>query len=210
MTERIALGEPPAPAALALAADALGRGQIVAYPTDTLYALGVDPRRQDAVLALARLKTRGTGAGLTLVASDLAQVETCLGPLPPLGRRLAERWWPGPLTLVYQPATQLDPTVHARNGTLAVRVANSEAAIGLTAAFGHPLTATSANLAGAPPAATGAAVAADLGAAISLILEQDGSLVGSPSTIVDVQKTVPGLIREGAIAWDRVLQSARA
>lgn len=192
--------------ALRAAADALLAGAIVAYPTDTLYGLGVDPARAPAVERLCRLKARPAGAGMPLVAADLAQVESAVGALPPLGRRLAERFWPGPLTLVFDPEASFPPGVRADDGSVAVRVPR-----GLAARFAalcrRPITATSANLAGRPPAATAAEVVDGLGAAVAVVLEQETPLTGPPSTIVDVRGGRPRLVRAGAVAWERVLQS---
>ena len=207
MTRRVCVGEDPDIGTLRSAVDRLTRGEIVAYPTDTLYGLGVDPRREDAVGRLCRLKDRVGGRGVTLIAADLPQVETCLGQLPPLGRRLARRWWPGPLTIVFAPERVLAEAVHAADGTVAVRVPQCRVATSLAAYVGHPITATSANRAGMTPAATGAAVVAELGSAVALVLEVPGRLAGVASTIVDARGARPVQLRAGAVPWDRVLQS---
>ena len=193
--------------ALRPAADALMAGAIVAYPTDTLYGLGVDPTLAPAVERLCRLKTRSAHAGIPLVAATLAQVESAAGGLPPLGRRLAARYWPGPLTLVFEPAAAFAAGVCAADGSVAIRVPSAPAARRLAALCGGPITATSANRAGRPPAATAAEVAAGLGAAVALVVDGPAALTGPPSTIVDVRGSDARLIREGAVAWERVLQS---
>lgn len=203
----VRLDETDPESALRPAADALLAGGIVAYPTDTLYGLGVDPARAPAVERLCRLKARPAGTGMPLVAADLAQVESGVGALPPLGRRLAERFWPGPLTLVFDPEASFPPGVCAEDGSVAVRVPRGLAARRLAALCRRPITATSANLAGRPPAATAAEVVDGLGAAVAVVLEQETPLTGPPSTIVDVRGGRPRLVREGAVAWERVLQS---
>ena len=189
------------------AAGALRAGDVVAYPTDTLYGLGVDPTRASPVERLCRLKTRSARAGIPLVAASLAQVESGAGGLPPLGRRLAARFWPGPLTLVVEPEAAFAPGVCAGDGSVAIRVPGSLAARRLAALCGGPITATSANRAGRPPAATAAEVVDELGAVVALVLEHPAPLAGAPSTIVDVRGRRPRLVREGAVAWKRVLQS---
>jgi L-threonylcarbamoyladenylate synthase len=189
------------------AVEVLARGGIVAFPTDTLYGLAVDPRQVDAVNRLCRVKGRPTGVGLPLIAASLRQVESCLGPLSPLGRRLARRFWPGPLTLVFDPDAALVAAIHAADGSLAVRVPRSEIARRLADLYQHPITATSANRAGMTPAATGREVSAELDAAIALVLDQPGQLTGEPSTIVDTRGDGPALLRDGAVSWDCVLQS---
>lgn len=193
--------------ALRQAADALLAGRIVAYPTDTLYGLGVDPAQAPAVERLCRLKARPAGAGIPLIAASLVQVESGVGALPALGRRLAERFWPGPLTLVVDPQQAFPPGVCGSDGSVAVRVPRGAVARRLATFCRGPITATSANLAGRPPAATAAGVVAGLGAAVAVVLEQPTPLTGPPSTIVDVRGRRPRLVREGAVAWERVLQS---
>ena len=187
--------------------DALVRGAIVAYPTDTLYGLAVDPRQEGAVDRLCRLKDRARGAGVLLIAANLEQVESCLGALTPLGRRLARRFWPGALTLVFDPEAALVPVIHASDGSLAVRVPRCDIARRLADLCGHPITATSANRAGMTPGATGREVVAALSPTLRLILEQKGRLTGEASTIVDTRGRRPALLRDGAVPWDRVLQS---
>ena len=202
---RLAGGAPDE--ALRPAADALIAGGIVAYPTDTLYGLGADPTQAPAIERLCRLKSRSARAGVPLIAASEAQVESAAGVLPPLGRRLAARFWPGPLTLVFEPAASFAAGVCAADGSVAIRVPRAPAARRLAELCGVPITATSANLAGRPPAATAAEIVAGLGGAVALVLQQATALTGAPSTIVDVRGARPLLIREGAVAWSRVLQS---
>jgi L-threonylcarbamoyladenylate synthase len=193
--------------ALQPAADILAAGGIVAYPTDTLYGLGVDPRLPAAVDRLCRLKGRETGVGVPLIAADLAQVEACLGALSPLGCRLAQSFWPGPLTVVFQPVAGLVAAILGDDGSLAVRVPGTGLARRLAEIGGHPITATSANRAGMTPASTGREVTGALGPAVALVLEQCTPLFGLASTIVDTRGHRPVLLRAGAIPWGRVLQS---
>ena len=200
-------GDDPHSATLRAAVELLASGRIVAYPTDTLYGLAVDPRQEVAVSELCRVKGRVRGAGVPLIAADLRQVESCLGALSPLGRQLARRFWPGPLTLVFEPEATLVPAIHATDGSLAVRVPRCGIARRLAGLCGHPVTATSANRAGMTPGATDRDVVAVLGSAVALVLGQRGRLTGAPSTVVDARGVRPALLRGGAVPWDRVLQS---
>jgi len=209
VTTKILLGLPPETDQIKRAAEVVSAGGLVAYPTDTLYALGVDPRRDEAVANLCAIKERGVGAGLPLIAASVDQVERCLGPLSTLGRKLAAAWWPGPLTLVFAPTVMLPDAVHASDGSLAVRVPARMAARMLAAEAGHPLTATSANRRGAAPAPDAETVRSELGPAVQLVLEGQRSLEGAPSTIVDVRREAPRLLRAGSVPWEHVLQSTR-
>jgi L-threonylcarbamoyladenylate synthase len=207
MTHRITVD--PAGAVPREALEAILGGAVVAYPTDTLYGLGVDPRLGDAVARLRRAKARVQGGGLPLIAASLSQVESALGPLPSIGRRLAEQFWPGPLTVIFAPSVSLADGVMAPDGSVAVRVPASPLARELARAAGFPITATSANPAGETPAPTGADVARLMGHAVAVILDQPDALRGAPSTIVDTRGDVPTLVRAGVVPWNRVLQSAQ-
>ena len=209
MLKQIVVGDDPDSKGVRLGAEVMGRGGIVVYPTDTLYGLGVDPTRSVAVERLCRLKQRQEGAGLPLIAAHLTQVEACLGSVPYLGRRLSEQFWPGPLTLVFTPSQTLVPGVCAVDGSVAVRVPQCAVACRLAELGGQPITATSANHAGIPPAATARGVASQLTLQVDLVLAGVRRLSGAASTIVDVRGDAPVLIRKGAIAWDHVLQSLR-
>lgn len=196
----------PAPDVLSAAAW-LRRGGIVALPTDTFYGLAVDPASAAAVRALFDLKGRDAGAALPLIAASIEQVEAFCGPLAGTTRRLAEAFWPGPLSLVWAAPAAVAPEVHAGLGTVAIRVPAHALARALAAAFGRPVTATSANPSGAPPART----VADLGAIARdprvLVIDGGPAPGGAPSTIVDARQDPPALVRAGEIAWERVLGS---
>ena len=189
------------------AARLLESGELVAFPTDTLYGLAADPRRPAAVERLFRVKGRAADAAIPLIASEVSQVETTAGPLTPLARRLARRFWPGPLTLVIDALPELDPRLLAGGTTVAIRVPAHVVARALPAALGYPVTATSANRTGADAPATVVDVVRALGADVALVLDA-GPIQGTqPSTIVDARGDEPVLLRDGVVPWDRVVQS---
>ena len=191
--------------ALRRAAEVIGRGGVVAYPTDTFYGLAVDPRNAEAVERLFVVKGRDADKASPLIASSLAQAAAAV-EFTDMGRRLAERLWPGPLSLVLRAKDALSRDVLGRGDTAAIRVPRDEIARGLAAAVGYCITATSANLSGHPPVSTPALIDAQVRGRIDFILEGT-SPGGAPSTIVDVTGDLPRLVRAGAIAWDRVLES---
>ena len=191
--------------AIERAAALIRRGLVVAYPTDTLYGLAVDPRDRDAVRRLFALKGRPETSALTLIAADFAQAGAAMH-MSPLAHRLAMRWWPGPLTIVDAAAPGLAPEALAGGLTVGVRVPASSTATALAAAAGFCVTATSANRSGASAASTAEQVAAAL-PDVDAILDADAAPGGPPSTIVHAAGDRPILIRDGAIAWDRVLES---
>ena len=197
------------PGELAGAVDWLRGGGIVAFPTDTLYGFAVDPLSAAAVRALNDLKGRASGAALPLIAASIAQVEAFCGALDSDTRRLTMRFWPGPLSIVCAAPAAVDRGVHAGQGTVAIRVPNHPVAKALAAAFGRPITATSANVSGEAPARSAAELAPDLAARV-FVVDGGPAAGGAPSTIVDVRTQPPRLIREGAVPWKRVLESLQA
>lgn len=196
----------PDPAIIADVAAILRAGGVVAYPTDTLYGLAVDPRRDAAVRKLFDVKERDHSNAIALIAADTAQAATA-GVLGPDELRLAERFWPGPLTIVAPAAEGLSRWLAGELGTVGVRVPGHAVARALAAAFGRPITATSANLSGRPAATTADQAAAALEGRIDAVLDAGPSPGGAPSTIVELTGGRPVLRRAGAIAWDRVIEA---
>lgn len=196
----------PDPAALVRAADVLRAGGVVAYPTDTLYGLAVDPRRDDAVARLFGLKGRDGAMAVPIIAAGIEQADMA-GEFGMRELRLARVFWPGPLSIVIPARTGLSRRTLGGRDTVAVRVPAHPVARGLAAAFGFCITATSANPSGAPAPASTDALAASLSAGVDLLLDAGPSPGGDPSTLVGFDETGPVLIRAGAIAWERVLKS---
>ncbi|OLC43555.1 MAG: threonylcarbamoyl-AMP synthase [Acidobacteria bacterium 13_1_40CM_65_14] len=179
-------------------------GGVVAIPTDTLYGLACDPFRADAVSRLFAVKGRAAGQALPLIAADAAQVAEHLGTLPPLAARLAEQFWPGPLTLIVGAPASLVRDVTGDTGTVGVRVPADEVARAIAAACGRPITATSANVSGQPATGSPDEVERTLGDRIDLLIDTGPTRGGAPSTIVDVTSPEPRLVRAGAIPWDEI------
>jgi L-threonylcarbamoyladenylate synthase len=193
------------PSAIRQAAQLLRDGRVVAYPTDTLYGLAVDPRNAAAVRRLFELKGRAESSALTLIAADIAQAQKA-GDLNALAQRLAEQWWPGPLTIVVRAKAMLARETLAGGATVGIRVPNHLIAQALAREFGFCITATSANRSGSPAALSAQDVLEMLPGSDGVI---DGGRVkgGAPSTLVSVYDERATLLREGAVAWDRVIKS---
>jgi L-threonylcarbamoyladenylate synthase len=210
--------EAPQRDAIQEAAQWILNGGLVAIPTDTLYGLAADPWSRAAVARVFAVKGRAAERALLLIAADATQVTTHLGALPAAGQRLAERFWPGPLTLVVAAPSALAADVSGGTGTVGVRVPADAVARAICAEAGRPITATSANLSGEPATADPDWVERTLGDRIDLLIDTGMTRGGAASTIVDVSGAEPQLLRAGAIAWDdiqawlhtaRVAQSAR-
>ena len=192
------------------AAKWIRNGGVVAIPTDTLYGLACDPFRADAVARVFAVKGRAAERALPLIAADAAQVAAHLGTLTPLGARLAERFWPGPLTLILAAPASLARDVTGDTGTVGVRVPADDVARAIAAACERPVTATSANISGGPSTSDPNEVERTLGDRIDLLIDTGATRGGSPSTIVDVTSAQPRLVRAGAIAWDEIQTWLRA
>ncbi len=179
-------------------------GEIVALPTDTLYGLAVDPFNAAAVARLFAAKGRQEDRGIPLIAADRAQIEQHIGALVGPAAQLAERFWPGPLTLQLSAPRALAAAVSAGTGQVGVRVPADRCASAICAAVGRPITATSANVSGAPAPTRPDDVEQALGDRVTLLFDAGPSRGGAPSTIVDLHAEEPTLVRAGAVSWDDI------
>jgi len=194
----------PAAAALAEAVAILQAGGVVAMPTDTLYGLAADPFSSEAVARVFAVKGRSTDRAMPLVAADVDQVVNQLGPLSELAQRLASKYWPGPLTLLVARPSSIPADVAGGRTEIGVRVPAHAVTRELCRVSGRLLTATSANLSGAPPSNDPDDIERALRTGVDLLLDAGRTPGGPPSTIVDVTGREVRLVRAGAIAWEDV------
>jgi len=183
---------------LAIAVNALREGGVVACATETLFGLLADARSEAAVERVRVLKGRAPDVPIAVLLPSLEAVALVSTGLPALGQRLAERHWPGPLTLLV-PAREDMPAALVRAGKIGVRVPGPSPALQLVRAFAGPLTATSANLSGQPAASSAEQVHAAFpsGLAGCVGVQAPGGLA---SSIVDVTGSALVIVRAGAIA----------
>jgi len=191
---------------IARAADALRAGGLVILPTETVYGLGCDARQASAVARLYAAKGRPHFNPLIAHVQDLAAAERH-ADFHPLAQELAEAFWPGPLTLVAARRADSDVAELACAGlsTIALRAPSHPIAQALLAKFGGPIVAPSANVSGRLSATRAADAAADLGDAVSVVLDGGPSLIGLESSIVAIDADGRGtLLRPGAIAREAI------
>jgi L-threonylcarbamoyladenylate synthase len=181
------------------AIDALRRGELVVYPTETFYALGADAGSHTALVRLCAVKTREPGKPVALIAADTAMAFAIAREIPAAARRLAERFWPGPLTLVLPAKAGLADALVGADGGVGVRVSPHPVARELARRLGGPITATSANLSGQPPVTTVAQARTAFGSKVKVYLE--GGTLGAalPSTVVTFERGAIKVLRAGAI-----------
>lgn len=191
------------PGALDEAAAALRGGEVIAIPTDTVYGVAVDPWAAGAADRLFGVKERPREVALPLLVTGVEQAEATVGPLDARARRLAARWWPGPLTVVVDRPDDFGADLGDAPG-VGLRNPDHPVPLALAAAVG-PIATTSANRHGEPPLTTAADVAARL-AGVALVVD-GGRCAGAPSTVVDCRQAEPRLLRAGRLAWREVLDS---
>ena len=189
------------------AADALGGGRIVGIPTDTVYGLAADPTRPGATAALFTAKARPTDLELPVLVADVEQANALAGPdgLPPVASRLAERFWPGALTIVVRRRPGLEWDLGGDDRTIGVRCPAHDVARTLCATVG-PLATTSANRHGEPALTSAAGLAAAFGP--ELLVLDGGRCEGTPSTVVDASGAPLRCLRQGAVSWAEIEQVA--
>jgi L-threonylcarbamoyladenylate synthase len=192
------------PKARAACRAALERGALIVFPTDTLYALGGVALREGVGERIVAAKGREEGKALPVVAADWKQVLSLTPFSTTLARRLAERFWPGPLSLVLNAGPNVPSTVRGGGPSIAVRVPASPLARELCALAG-PLVATSANRSGEPAALTCRDAVTSIADFVAVAIDGGGAKETRPSTLVDVSGGAPMLLREGAIPWSDVL-----
>jgi len=199
-------------AALSRVTAHLHAGKLLAYPTETVYGLGCRARLAD-VQALARLKGRRPDKPFLLLVSGREMPESYGLAFNDAANALARTFWPGPLTLVLPGGGgRLPDQLRGPEGGIAVRWTSHPGTARLVAALGEPLTSTSANLPGRPPAPGAQAIARDFAAAVEsgVLLVLDGGVLGNspPSTIVDCTQASPRLVRPGAITVEELRRAA--
>ena len=185
----------------------LRKGDIIAIPTDTFYGLAVDPVNLRAVEQIYQLKSRQKHKPLSLLISGLSQAYELARDSDPMLDKLADKFWPGPLTIIVRAGTKLPLRSTAYTGNVALRVPDAAIARAVVEKFGLPITATAANLQGASECTNAACVRDQIGDRIPLIVDGGPTGRALPTTIVDLSLG-PGrwmILREGAIPTHEIV-----
>lgn len=187
----------PAGDVLNEAAETVLRGGVIAFPTDTLYGLGCSLFDVSAVELIARLKRRDPSLAVISLIPEPGQVYGLASEVHEVAERLIERFWPGPLSLIFQAAPIVPARVRGAGGTVALRCPKDLLCQRLLARIGGPVVSSSANLSGQRPAETAEEVVRIFGNQLDLVIDA-GPRGGEPSTLVDVSGPRPRLLRRGA------------
>ncbi len=184
---------------LALALDLLRAGELVAFPTETVYGLGADASNPSAVAKIFAAKGRPADHPLIVHLAGADSLDDWSREVPDEARRLAAAFWPGPLTLILKRSARVPDAVTGGQDTVGLRVPDHPLALALLSAFEGGIAAPSANRFGRISPTTAAHVRAELGAAVSLVLDGGPCAVGIESTIVDLSRGAARVLRPGAI-----------
>lgn len=188
----------PRDSTLCEATELLRDDGVIALPTETLYGLAADGLSPTALARVNRLKRKPQDAPVLLLLAGAEQIATLSDRVPELFLQLAERFWPGPLTLVVPAREGLPPQITQR-GTVAVRVPGLTLPRQIAARLGGPISGVSANRSGAAPCRRALDVAEVFGNEIDLILDGGPTPAGAPSTILDLSGPRPRLVRDGVV-----------
>ena len=190
-------------AGISEATEALRKGELAVLPTDTVYGVGADAFSPEAVTTLLAAKGRGRQMPPPVLVGSRRAALALIEDVSASGNDLIDEFWPGGLTLVFRSARSLVWDLGDTKGTVAVRMPMQPVALDLLREAG-PLAVSSANQTGSPPAATAHDAEAQLGAAVSVYLDDGPCTADVPSTIVDLTGAVPRLLRRGVIPVRRL------
>lgn len=186
--------------AFSQAIEALKRGEVIVFPTETFYGLGADAFDEVAVERVFSLKGRNPENPIPIIIADGEMLKGIVTEILPMAQKLMDRFWPGPLTLVLPAQKGLPAPLLNRDGGIGVRISSHPLATQLTRELGHPITATSANLSGQKPARTLDEAVSYFANQIKIFLD-GGRLAGKKgSTVVAVLRDKLRIIREGEIS----------
>ncbi|MDH4233334.1 MAG: L-threonylcarbamoyladenylate synthase [Nitrospirota bacterium] len=192
------------PEAVARASGVINKGGIVAYPTETFYGLGVKFDDSETLGKLYGIKHRSQDKALPLIIGDKRFLEIIALFVTNSAEKLIEKFWPGPLTILLSAKPHISEFITAKTGKIAVRVPGESFALHLARSLGFPITATSANISGMPPADNAGDVSRYFGDVVDLIVDCGKTPGGKPSTIVDASEEKIRILREGAVPKEEI------
>ena len=191
--------------AIKRAASALRRGKLVIFPTETVYGLAADAFDAGAAARVYAAKRRPLTEALPVQIGEKEDIKKVAASVPEPGRKLIDRFFPGPLTLVLIKNPNVPEIVTANGPKIGVRMPNHPVALELIWEFDRPIIATSANISGGLEPRTAADAVAQLGESVEVVLDAGQAALGQPSTVVDVTEEPPRILRRGALAVEQIV-----
>lgn len=189
---------------IAKAAESLTNGGVIAYPTETFYGLGVDASNEKAIEKIFAVKGRDFKNPISLIISRPDDVYPLVKNVPEPAKKLMAAFWPGALTIVFSASDNVSGLLTAGSGKIGLRVSSHPVALQIAQTIKKPLTATSANLSGAPECSDASEVIEQIGDKIDAVLDFGKTPGGKASTIIDVTCNPPVILREGAISGEAI------
>lgn len=181
-------------------------GEVVAYPTETFYGLGVDVYNEKAIKKLFKLKQRDYGLPIAILVHDMQMLETIVTEISDSARYLIKSFWPGPLTILFPAHRSISKSLTTNTGKIGVRVSSNPVASALVREHGKPMTTTSANLSSFPPSLNLKHIQNYFHDKLACILNAGECEPSRGSTVVDVAGDTMAIIRDGAIPADEVIK----
>jgi len=192
--------ENPEPERIGEAVAILKSGGVIGFPTETFYGLGADARSEAAIGKIFDAKGRDFNNPILVVIGEPGQVDLFAQDIPAQARALMKRFWPGPVTILFKASAAVSPKLTAGSGKIGIRLTSHPIARELSRRLGGPLTATSANLSGAPECSAAEEVLSQLEGRLDGLVDGGRTPGGKGSTIVDVTASPAKVLREGVIA----------
>lgn len=189
----------PGPEAISLASEAVKRGGVIVYPTDTVYGLGANALNPEAALKVFVIKNRPLDQGMPVAVSGIGMAEE-LAIVTEEARRLMERFWPGALTILLKKKPVVPPTVTGGGEKIGLRAPNHAVPLSIIRASRLPLIATSANRHGRPNPTTAEEASRQLGEMVDLVIDGGRSEAPVPSTVIDITLELPSIVRDGPVS----------
>jgi L-threonylcarbamoyladenylate synthase len=179
-------------------------GEIVAFPTETVYGLGANALDPLAISKIYQIKGRPSDNPLIVHIGDLNMLSGLVSTIPPREMRMIKKFWPGPITLIFKKSKSVPKITTGGLGTVAVRMPRNKIALALIKRSGLPIAAPSANLSGKPSSTNASHVKQDLDGKVKLILDGGRTEIGIESTVIDMTPRIPVILRPGGISKERI------
>jgi len=196
----------PAEEAISAAVTAVRSGKVICFPTGSLYGLGADAWNPGAVKRVFEIKKRPVNRPILVLIDSLERLDQLVSRVPPVARDLIDRFWPGKLTLVFQARPTVPELLTAGTGKIGVRLPAHPVPRALVSALKGPLTGTSANISGQPGCHRCKDIPDSIRFSVSMLLDSGALSGGAGSTIVDISRNRPIVLREGSVASAEILQ----
>jgi L-threonylcarbamoyladenylate synthase len=195
----------PDPRIINEAVGVMKSGGVIAFPTARLYGLGADAFNARAVLKVFALKRRPMDKALPVIIGHMDQLSRLVKTVPPMATLIIHRFWPGNVTLIFDALPSVPSELSSATGTIAIRMAGHPVAAALVKKMNGPITATSANLTGRTAASAADRIDPELAKHLCLILDAGELGGGVGSTIVDMTREAPVIVREGSVPAQEIL-----